>query len=1060
MTSTRSAGPQHDGSPGRRTSRPGPLRIALATVALLTGLATLRAGPLITEFMAANTATLADEDGAFSDWIEVHNPGPGPANLAGWFLTDTAANRTKWMFPEVVLAEGGFLVVWASGKNRRDPAGPLHTNFALSASGEYLGLIMPDGTTVASQFAPTYPPQHDDISYGVPMGFPAGGEAGFFPQPSPGRANGAAVRQLLAEKVSFSRPSGPFPEPFTVQLTGTAAGQRIRWVMTAPSDRGFDTPAPSASSEAYLGPLAITGSVHLRAAVFSDDGSGQGPVTDAHFVRLETGATGFAGTPPVLVLDDHGLGPLSVKDGIDHPAWLYGYASEGIAPGPFAGNPTLSTPATFTIRGQTSATFPKKSYNLKLRDETGMARTAALLGAGSYEKWALVSPWSYDPTSLANPLAYSLSRSLGRWAPRTQATELYLNTGATLANDDYLGISILVDRIEVGAGRVEITPLTPADTTADAVTGGYILKLDPKDDDEYGFVTQHGEPEDAETMVVVAYPKDADLAPAQRTYIRGYVQALENTLLADAAGGWKTRGYLGYLERASWVDHHILNSLAANPDAFRRSAYFTKDRGGRLQAGPLWDFDRAFNSTDLRNTGPEGWRGDADGLGSLWNIGWWRTLARDPEFMQAWIDRWQGLRRMEFSDPRITALIEALALTVGREAASREASRWPENASRRGDHAGEVNALQVWLARRAGWIDAQFTAAPDVRTSGDTLRITPPAGRQLAYTLDGTDPRSLGGALAPNALMTSAAIEVPAGANLHARSHHPGWDGGFPGSPWSSVVSGTAATPLVPAPRLANLSVLAQLGPDSAAMVTRVVVADSDAHRLLVRAVGPGLAGFGITGFIPDPDLMVRSQGGTVVAENHGWDATGALPALFRTAGAFPLIVGSRDAALPATVGSGIHELTVTSASGLAGLALTEVYDLETSGPSLALAVTGLAGPAQPPLLAGFVVKAPAALRLLVRAFPPPAPVNGTMPYAGTLELVLQGGSGVLAQNTAWSQSDNAPQLARAYLALALEPVDGEAAVFPTLPPGPCTVSVRGTSGADGVTILTINAVP
>jgi hypothetical protein len=817
---------------------------------------------------------------------------------------------------------------------------------------------------------------------------------------------------------------------------------------------------PSASSEAYLGPLVITGSVHLRAAVFSDDGSGQGPVTAAHFVRLESGATGFAGTPPVLVLDDHGWGPLSVKDGVDHPAWLYGYAAQGIAPGPFAGNPTLATPTTFTIRGQTSAAFPKKSYNLKLRDETGLARTAALLGAGSYEKWALVSPWSYDPTSLANPLAYALSRSIGRWAPRTQATELYLNTGATLANDDYLGISNLVDRIEVGAGRVEIVPLTTADTGADAVTGGYILKFDTRDDDEYGFVTQHGEPEDAETMVVVAYPKDADLAPAQRTYIRGYVQALENTLLADAAGGWKTRAYLGYLERASWVDHHILNTLAANPDAFRRSAYFTKDRGGRLQAGPLWDFDRAFNSTDLRNTGPEGWRGDADGLGSLWNISWWRTLARDPEFMQAWIDRWQGLRRMEFSNQRIAALIDALALTVGREAATRDASRWPENASRYGDHAGEVNALQVWLARRAGWIDAQFTAAPDVLASGNTLRITPPVGRLLAYTLDGTDPRSLGGALAPNALMTSAAIEVPAGANLHARSYHPGWDGSFPGSPWSSVASGTAATPLLPAPRLANLSVLGQFGPDSSAVVTRVVVADSDAYRLLVRAVGPGLAGFGITGFVPDPDLNVRNQGGTVVAENHGWDATGGLPAFFRTVGAFPLTVGSRDAALTTTVGSGVHEITVTSASGLAGLALTEVYDPEISGPSLGLSVTGLAGPEQPPLLAGFVVKAPAALRLLVRAFPPPAPVNGTMPYTGPLELVLQGGAEALAQNTGWERSENAPQLARAYRTLALVPVDGEAAVFQTVPPGSYTASVRGTTGADGVTTLTINAVP
>jgi hypothetical protein len=125
------------------------------------------AEPQITEFMAANTATFADEDGAYSDWIEIYNPGPAPVNLSGWFLTDTATNRTKWQFPTLSLAAEEFVVVWASNKNRREPARPLHTNFALSSSGEYLGLIKPDGVTVVSAFAPIYPPQRDDVSFGV-----------------------------------------------------------------------------------------------------------------------------------------------------------------------------------------------------------------------------------------------------------------------------------------------------------------------------------------------------------------------------------------------------------------------------------------------------------------------------------------------------------------------------------------------------------------------------------------------------------------------------------------------------------------------------------------------------------------------------------------------------------------------------------------------------------------------------------------------------------------------------------------------------------------------------
>jgi hypothetical protein len=134
------------------------------------------AAPLITEFVAANSSTLADEDGAFSDWIEIFNPDAESLNLAGWYLTDSANSKTKWQFPSVTMPGGGYLIVFASNKNRRNPSGPLHTNFSLSANGEYLGLIRPDGTTVASDFAPAFPAQSTDIAFGTTQ--PADGAAG------------------------------------------------------------------------------------------------------------------------------------------------------------------------------------------------------------------------------------------------------------------------------------------------------------------------------------------------------------------------------------------------------------------------------------------------------------------------------------------------------------------------------------------------------------------------------------------------------------------------------------------------------------------------------------------------------------------------------------------------------------------------------------------------------------------------------------------------------------------------------------------------------------------
>ncbi len=121
---------------------------------------------VISEMMADNTRTMADEDGAFSDWIELQNVSSAPVNLAGWHLTDEVDFPSKWTFPSVNLSPGAYLVVFASGKNRTNPAGRLHTNFQLDSAGEYLALVQPDGQ-IALAFAPAFPPQVADVSYGT-----------------------------------------------------------------------------------------------------------------------------------------------------------------------------------------------------------------------------------------------------------------------------------------------------------------------------------------------------------------------------------------------------------------------------------------------------------------------------------------------------------------------------------------------------------------------------------------------------------------------------------------------------------------------------------------------------------------------------------------------------------------------------------------------------------------------------------------------------------------------------------------------------------------------------
>jgi hypothetical protein len=131
---------------------------------------TVHAGQIrINEFLAVNDIGLDDEDRDESDWIEIYNAGTDAADLKGWYLTDDADDLTKWAFPEVTLAPDAYLVVFASGKDRTDPLGTLHTNFKLKGSGEYLALVRPDGETIVSDFFPSYPQQAPDVSYG-PIG--------------------------------------------------------------------------------------------------------------------------------------------------------------------------------------------------------------------------------------------------------------------------------------------------------------------------------------------------------------------------------------------------------------------------------------------------------------------------------------------------------------------------------------------------------------------------------------------------------------------------------------------------------------------------------------------------------------------------------------------------------------------------------------------------------------------------------------------------------------------------------------------------------------------------
>jgi hypothetical protein len=222
----------------------------------------LAATPLITELMADNQSTLYNEflDG-YPDWVEICNPGPDSVDLEGWYLTDRKSELHGWQFPSSrVLDEGEYVLVFASGTDPGTelPEGEWHTDFKLRRSGEYLALVHPDGTTIAAEYEPAYPPQSPDVSYGLTAGFD---EETFFSTPTPGAPNPATFKASV-----FSQNHGFYMSPIQVALDTETLDGPVHYTL--------DGSPPTLVDPLYEGPIQIQTTTALRARAFGPGSDG------------------------------------------------------------------------------------------------------------------------------------------------------------------------------------------------------------------------------------------------------------------------------------------------------------------------------------------------------------------------------------------------------------------------------------------------------------------------------------------------------------------------------------------------------------------------------------------------------------------------------------------------------------------------------------------------------------------------------------------------------------------------------------------------------------------
>jgi hypothetical protein len=772
----------------------------------------------ISEFMATNATTVQDEDGDSSPWIEIFNPTTTDVNLNGWALTDDTNNLMKWRFPNVTLLDAddangsdNFMVVFASGKNRTNNIAELHTNFRLPVNGGFLALV-DSNTNIVSVFN-SYPPQAPDVSYGSDPVNPS--IMGYFATPTPGDANVIGGTNF-SPPVEFSKAGGTFVTTFPLQLS-TANSNAVIYYTT-------DGSSPTIDSTVYTGPLSISGSVQVRARAF-ENGLMPGPLHSESYIQLNaTLAKTNSNLPAVIIYNFAGgavpeesdqFANISIYEPTNGVTWL-------------TNAPTLDTRASIHVHGSSTAGLPKQAFSVDFWDDLDNDADYSALEMPADSDWILYAPDNFEPVLIHNPLAYELSTEIGRYAPRTRFCEVYLNTtGGPVTAANYNGIYVLEEKIKWSKDRVDITKihsvdnLNPEDNTSPNVTGGYMMKIDRLGPDQTGFNA-------AGQTIVYNYPKEPEIKSPQRApqeeYLQNYMNAF-GTALNGASYTNPTTGYRAYVDVPSWIDHHILNVMMFNVDAFRLSAYFYKDRTNDLVFGPIWDFDRSQGSTDGRDFDPFVWRATTGDEGTdFFNYTWWGRMFTDIDFWQAWIDRYEALRQTTLSTNHIYADIDALIAQVEQQE-PREVSRWPSLTAPRsgtmtvtgysydfpGTYAGEVAFLKKWYADRFYFMDTNLLAEPVFGNTtgailpGSTLTFTAPSGATIYYTTNNTDPRLPGGAVSTNAIIYRGPIPLSTNIQFIARAydaaHHNLTGANNPplSSPWSGVASENFAPALAPA---------------------------------------------------------------------------------------------------------------------------------------------------------------------------------------------------------------------------------------------------------------------
>jgi len=505
-------------------------------------------------------------------------------------------------------------------------------------------------------------------------------------------------QKLLTGDIIFSEPSKTFSNQISVTLDTKINNAQIRYTT--------DGSVPTSNSTLYTGPLNFTKTTQLRAQAFVN-GNPVGDMGTSIYVASQISTRHDL---PVLILDAYGKSKPG-RNYIDAAFMLFEPGNNNEVS--FTQQPAVATRAGFRLRGQSSSNFEKAPYRIELWDNDNNDAKYSLLGMPEDGDWILLSPYP-DKSLMRNALAYELGRAKGLEAPRYRFVEVYTNFNSDVLTDNaYQGVYLLVERIEINSRRLNIAKLEKEHSSEPEISGGYLLQFNMGAADP-PLIRGNGWSD-----LEVTEPDD--LTNEQLAWITDYIQKTHNAIHSSNPSDPNT-GYPAYIDVDSFVDYIIHNELARQGDSYMRSTRMFKDRGGKLTAGPLWDFDLAYDCFNMGGFFGGGGGSQIEGfqfqsMMGGWGMGapcdWFETLMYDPSFQQKVRTRWQELRRGPYSDQQLIALVDSLVAQL-KTGPTRNFNRWRILGTSTVGGMGtqvtqtweeQIAILKDFLIKRAAWLD-------------------------------------------------------------------------------------------------------------------------------------------------------------------------------------------------------------------------------------------------------------------------------------------------------------------------------------------------------------------